>query len=306
MRPFLLISIHSLILSAILSKSRMNNNKTDVIIIGAPKCGTTTLFQMLKCHEGINACRIKEPAFFASWDGSQSQLSKYHDLWNPKNSGMRLEASPHYAGASEARKSMPKTLYDYNPELKLIYLVRHPLDRSMSDYYHKYKRRRTDRLIDDALTDFSDRNQFVHTSKYSIVYPRFSEYFGPDQMKILKFDDLVSQPQELYNEVCSFIGLQNKILTPFELRPRNRTASPLLRKWLRDIASSEKRMKLKRLLPDFIVYESKKQIELPVPSEQTINLFFNRMRQYVEKLEEFTNWDLDHWKAIQQDHDEKA
>ena len=56
--------------------------KVDFIIIGAMKCGTTSLAEILKCHPDISFSKIKEPHFFHRAKDWRKELDQYHKLFN--------------------------------------------------------------------------------------------------------------------------------------------------------------------------------------------------------------------------------
>jgi hypothetical protein len=124
----------------------------DFIIAGAPKCGTTALASFLNEHPGVCMCYIKEPRFFTKMKGDMEttitgdgpRLSGtfdngyewYASLFKNALEGQKTgEASTvYFANADSA-----KLIYDHNPNMKLILMLRHPVKRLYSHYWQEYK-----------------------------------------------------------------------------------------------------------------------------------------------------------------------
>ena len=105
------------------------------IIIGAAKSATTTLANALKRHPDIFISKPKEPKFFGrnyakGWDWYASIFRK------GEGTPLRGEASTMYASHLRDFRKTPKLLSIYLPEIKLIYIVRHPLERIVSQWRH--------------------------------------------------------------------------------------------------------------------------------------------------------------------------
>jgi hypothetical protein len=109
--------------------------RIDFVIIGAQKCGTTSLAEQLAQHPQICFSRNKEPGYFHQTEEWQAGLAKYHALFTPRNGQLCGEASTFYTFFPEWRATH-KRLYAYNPNLKLIYIMRKPVERVISHYAH--------------------------------------------------------------------------------------------------------------------------------------------------------------------------
>lgn len=109
--------------------------KANLFIIGAQKCGTSTLFDNLIKHDSIYGGEIKEKNFFSHESLFEKGVDWYHDLF-PKVSFFQklpkinyfLDASPSYLSHKEAADK----IYKYNPRAKFIVMMRNPVDRAFS------------------------------------------------------------------------------------------------------------------------------------------------------------------------------
>src|SRR5262249_47769756 len=102
-----------------------------VMIIGAMKSGTSSLYHYLTQHPEICACVKKEPEFFSAHQLHRYQnVSDYQDLWtfNPAVHRLALEASTGYTKYPE-EIDVPRKIHDYGLRPKFIYLVRNPFER---------------------------------------------------------------------------------------------------------------------------------------------------------------------------------
>lgn len=118
--------------------------KPNFLIIGAPKCGTTSLASILDQHPGCCMSRPKEVSFFQDKIGNKSNLN-YGKGWDwyakafTHYNGEKVigEATPSYANRVQSPKTA-KRIFDFNPNMKIIYMVRNPLDRQISEWKMEY------------------------------------------------------------------------------------------------------------------------------------------------------------------------
>ena len=110
----------------------------DFIIIGAMKSATSTLQEQLVLQPGIFMSSPKEPNFFSDDDVYSNGLNWYSSLFeNAKPGDLSGEASTHYTKLPTYPETI-KRLKESLPELRLIYVMRHPIDRLISHYIHEW------------------------------------------------------------------------------------------------------------------------------------------------------------------------
>jgi Sulfotransferase domain len=175
-----------------------------VIIIGAMKCGTSSLYGYLAEHPEICPCVTKEPEFFSEHQEHRyNRVTKYEDLWSFDSKVHRfvLEASTGYTKYPE-EINIPRKIYEYGLRPKFIYVVRNPFDRIRSHY------QQLERLypnFDYSIPLTSDT--FVNTSNYALQLDEYRQYFPKETFLVLDFDDLSNGPQKCVEKVCGFLGL---------------------------------------------------------------------------------------------------
>ena len=105
--------------------------KANLFIIGAMKAGTTTLHYLLDRHPDIFMSLEKEPQVFSS-----KPLASYDDIFEGYDKQKYMgESSTAYTKLPD-EPNIAKQIYDYNPDAKLIYLIREPMARAVSHYRH--------------------------------------------------------------------------------------------------------------------------------------------------------------------------
>jgi hypothetical protein len=208
------------------------------IIIGAQKCGTTALFTYLATHPEIVAAE-KELHFF-DCDNRYAQGDVFYQGLFPAVSPHQLtfESSPSYLFNPKA----PARIHAYNPDIKLIVLLRNPVDRAYSAwqmYKRMYeqnrnwfddnwvsfcnndldiKKRSEDRIfcfhsyIEDELASLEKKIVFecsvVIRGHYAEQLQRYFKLFAKDQILIIESDSLRTQTQEVLKKIQSFLGIK--------------------------------------------------------------------------------------------------
>lgn len=185
--------------------------KVDTIILGAQKCGTSTLFAILGQHPSIEPCQVKEPHFFSTSSNWKRDLSNYKKLFRPRSNARYLEASTSYTFYPHRRLGIWNDLYEYNPNMKLIYLVRNPTDRIISSYMDSFRKGYTNADIEDILFKHP---LFLNATRYYTQIIPFIRRFGRDKVQIIDFDEMVNKREETLRKVSEFLeisfdGFQN-------------------------------------------------------------------------------------------------
>lgn len=152
------------------------------MIIGAQKCGTTTLFNILNDHPSISGCTEKEPHYFSTTKNWRNDLNLYHMLFKEKEGTLNFEASTTYTFYPLRNLHIWDDIFDYNPNMKFIYIVRNPVDRIVSSYMHNYERGYIDLDIEEAL--IKERLLIELTRYYTQISP-YIKKFGRDKIWLL-------------------------------------------------------------------------------------------------------------------------
>lgn len=176
----------------------------NTFIIGAGKCGTTSLWLYLNEHPEIRFSTNKEPAFFVRPD-FRDDLEWYEGLFEP--APIVGEASTLYT-AHPVYEGVPERIRSLVPSPKLIYLVRDPIERAISHYVEHVSQGIEDRSAVEALCDPDEaRNEYVAMSSYADQVKRFLECFPESSMLILEQAELREDPAGTLERVFHFLGV---------------------------------------------------------------------------------------------------
>lgn len=175
------------------------------MIIGAMKCGTTTLADLLKAHEGVSFCKEKEPEFFSKDPDWRSNIDRYHGLFTPKTGALYAEASTGHTFQPNFNRGIWNDLFEYNPRLKFIYIVRDPIDRIVSHYMHIYERGYISIGLEETVRTLPI---MLNVSRYQAQVLPFIERFGRDRVLLLRFDQLMKERDVTLAKVAAFAGLR--------------------------------------------------------------------------------------------------
>lgn len=175
------------------------------IIIGAAKSATTTLTTILPRHPDFFISRPKEPKFFGrrydkgwSWYGRLFKAGRRFKL--------RGEGSTMYASALNSFAQAPALMHRYLPELKLVYVVRDPLDRIVSQWRHRKGRQPRTRDFQGLMRSRHLRKLVVGCSLYHERLQSFRQFYPDAQIHCLTFEDLIAAPRPTLTALLTFLG----------------------------------------------------------------------------------------------------
>src|SRR5688572_21284860 len=117
-----------------LSLAREGESPRPFLIIGAQKAGTTSLYSYLAAHPDIYGSPIKEPKYFLNEQPTANDRRAYYSLFEGRTSQRRtFEATPHYT-QFPGYTGVPQRIAAELPDAQLIYIIRHPIERTYSHY----------------------------------------------------------------------------------------------------------------------------------------------------------------------------
>jgi len=170
------------------------------ILIGAMKSGTSYIANNLEAHPEISFSRDKEPHYFSKYNMS---LEEYHQLFD-FSKAHRGEASTTYSFYPEFNKDVAADIYKYNPEMKLIYIVREPFDRITSDYMHLYTRKYTHLEFNQAIKKIPG---IIHRTQYKTQLQKYLKFFDREQILLLQYEELSKSPERCFKRITDFLNI---------------------------------------------------------------------------------------------------
>ena len=193
----------------------------DFAIIGAMKCGTTTLAAQLGAQDGVFVTTPKEPEFFSEdanyargmdWYASLYQGAAPGDLTGEGSTGLtKLPTHPEAAAR----------LHAANPEARLIYLMRDPVERAVSHYIHEWSQGVVSGDLDDALERLPEIAAY---SRYDEQLAPWRALFGADAVLCLRMEDMKADPQAVLDRVAAHLGRPGAFAWREDLGPQNVSA----------------------------------------------------------------------------------
>lgn len=255
------------------------------MIIGAMKCATSTLQKQLNLQPGIFMTTPKEPNFFSDDPVYQQGPEWYSSLYdNALENDLTGEASTHYTKLPTYPETLAR-IQDYCGEsLKLIYIVRHPVDRLVSHYIHEWSQGSIGIDINQAI---NSHQELVDYSRYHYQIQPYIEAFGQSQVQLVFYEQLIQQPQEQLARCAEFIGYPTPPVWQ-EDASRENVSSQRVRKFpgYNVLINNPILASLRRnLIPKTVRNRVKKQ--LTMQSRPTLN------QQSQTQLTEIFNQDLD-------------
>jgi hypothetical protein len=199
------------------------------LIIGAPRSGTTHLYRGLRQHPAIFMSDFKEPMFFAyegeDRPGSITNRAAYETLFHGSEPYPAVgEASTLYLYSPNAARRIRQSI----PDVRLIAILRNPTDRAFSQYtFQRFLQTEPLDTFEAALADENNRIQnnaspfllYRPVGLYGRQIPRYLDQFPKEQLLFVLQDDLDIQPQTIFQQIFSFIGVDPN----FEPDLRHRT-----------------------------------------------------------------------------------
>ena len=191
----------------------MPNPQSVALIVGAMKCGTTSLFEYVASHPAICRSVPKEPKFF-SREAWPAEMADYATFWPDFDSGQHevaLEGSTSYSKWPDIPDVTPRIeefAARHGTRFKFIYVVRDPL-----------------RMIGSGLGHGQDRGwgkgdrerllgHLLNVADFDAQLARYRARFPPEDMHVLQLERLAENPASQLDAIFSFLGLDGSLAAP--------------------------------------------------------------------------------------------
>lgn len=263
-----------------------------VMIIGAMKCGTSSLYDYLSGHPQICPSITKEPEFFSENQGHGVDVENYNDLFPFDGSIHKytLDGSTGYT-KYPAELDVPKKIHNYGISPKFIYIIRNPFDRIQSHFNFMQK--------DEKWTLDVTSKHLINTCDYFLQLEQYKQYFPESSILLLDFDDLKTNPSGVLERIYDFLNLPHNYF-PNGYDVKNQT---------RNISSFEKRIRalkldkclhylprvIKDLLKSTIIRLSPTDKRTRTLTEAERKLIFNQLKGSMCDLRKIYGFDTEKW-----------
>jgi hypothetical protein len=249
-------------------KQRRKIDRLDFILAGAQKSGTTALHYFLNKHPNITMGNQQEMHFFDNdefFAGTVDYDLLHRHFPRVARSTIAGECTPSYL----YWKPAAERIWQYNAKIKLLVLLRNPIDRAFAHWnMQRFKGREPLDFLEAVKEEKiriagappieARRFAYVDRGLYAQQLERFFQFFPREQVKVVKFENFQTQQRETLDSIFSFLGL--KPLAAVRSRDRN-----------------------------------------VVPYERAMNweekvFLFNNFANDIAKLERLLGWDCSDWK----------
>lgn len=180
------------------------NRLPNFLCIGAQKAGTTWLYENLKCHPEIFIPDKRDLHYFDY--NFYRPLSFYLNNFKDQENKVRGEVMPGYGLLNTDRIGF---VYSIIPNLKLIYLLRNPIERAWSHAIMRFTKFQGRSLSDISNTEFiAHFNSELSLKKgnYLKIIENWEKFFPEKSISFFFYDDIIEKPEVLLNEIFRFLG----------------------------------------------------------------------------------------------------
>jgi hypothetical protein len=196
--------------------SMAGQRKPNLFLIGAMKSGTTYLNKLLGAHPAIFMCCPEEPSYFVDPRQLRALWPEAWDcgFWRSEENYLRLfQTAPDVVLLGEASTSytkrplvsgVPERIRSFNPDARFIYLLRDPVERTISHYWHMVWFHAERRRILEAVRS---EPQYLDISYYAMQVRPYLELFGRERVAVLTFEQLTAAPVPTMQSLYGWLGL---------------------------------------------------------------------------------------------------
>lgn len=198
-----------------------------LFLIGAQKAGTTSLAYLLDQHPDIAVSNPKEPGFFSQH--YDKGLEWYRQCFPAELPRLLVDASTGYTmasvGAAEGQGGtddpglVPRRIKAHSPDARFVYVLRDPVDRTISAYQHD---RRAGRLANSTLREAVSATSFyTDVSRYYRQFAPYAAMFPRERFLFIEFSELIRDPVQVARQCIEFAGLDAGSVTLRLAEPKN-------------------------------------------------------------------------------------
>ncbi len=190
----------------------------DFVVIGAMKCATSSLHDQLDRQDGISMSDPKEPNYFSDGPNFAKGIDWYRSLFSSMPIGdLKGESSTHltkYPVHPDAAERMHESL----PNAKLLYVMRDPIKRLVSQYIHEWSQSTISGDINQAIREHA---RLISYSSYAMQLDKYTRFYSRGQILPVFFERLMSEPQAEFERICRFVGFDGTPVWEIEAQAQN-------------------------------------------------------------------------------------
>ncbi|HEC77247.1 MAG TPA: hypothetical protein ENI33_08350 [Thermoplasmatales archaeon] len=268
------------------------------IIPGAMKSGTTALRIYLAQHPDVFMAS-KEIHFFDREENFEKGIEWYEKFFNDWNGERAIgEKTPEYL----YDEKVPERIYNVLPNVKLIFVLRNPVDRAYSHYWHNVRNGQEMMSFEEALEKEEERIKnpkwkkiysYKDRGKYILQIKRYAKFFSKSNMLFILAEDLKGDRENILRKILESFGVDPN----FEFRDlKEKHVGGIPRSIFLARLAGNKYIKKYRILRDFIKRINTRKGKVPPMKEETREKLQEYFEEYNKELEKFTRLNLEKWR----------
>ena len=297
-------------------------NKPNFLVVGAAKCGTTSLDRYLKQHPDVFLPEIKECRYFSDLlDKNINPFTKkehvkivsnpkdYYGLFKNANVKAIGDISPDYL--YYYKESIKKIKKELGNDIKIIIILRDPVQRSYSNYLHMLREGFDKFTFQEIIEQEEQWKKENIWYGFYVTGPGF--YFNStkayldnfENVKILIFEEFIKNTQKYLKDICEFLNIDSHFVFNEPLF-KNKTGIPknkLLNSFIKKQFPFKKIMKRtlifllgQKYFEKKLLMISENNLQKPKMDEDIKSSLKNLYKDDIEKLEKLLKKDLSIWK----------
>ncbi|MBT4529881.1 MAG: hypothetical protein HOC27_01630 [Phycisphaerae bacterium] len=257
-------------------------------MVGCQRCGTTWTAAALRDHPQVYQPVKKQSYFF----------DRYYDKGIDWYLSFFKDVKPHHKAVGEIATgycfpdSVPRMAKHF-PDVKLMMVMRNPIDRAYSNYQTRKVEEEWDSFEDAIELD----SEFLERGQYIDQVEALLEYYDRDKILFLLYDDLSNNDRAYLTEILNFIGVDSDRESKLFGQRKNAAIFPRVRKWLHLLGlDSFVHLIRKSFIGDWLRRSRKSKGSAYQPmNPRTKKKLIEHFRPYNARLSTFLHRDLSHW-----------
>lgn len=284
----------------------MPSRRPNLFVIGAMKSGTSSLHKYLGEHPQIYMTEEKEPHYFVKELNWRKGEKWYLDLFRNSGDAKIIGESSTYYTKLPTFQGIAERIEDFAPDAKFIYIMRDPVKRCISQYWHHYQARRSyDEERRDMLTAFRENECYLAYSNYAMQLRPYLERFGERRVFTLTMEEFLAEPAASMHQIFDWLGVDPEF-HPSSLGEKvHQTAKVVARRnrFLHKLRNSSGWEAIRWAVPSQLIRLGAAMAERnpvdrsTVSTEDAVAYISPILKEYVDDLStllnrDFTEWDL--------------
>jgi hypothetical protein len=201
----------------------MKSPRPNLFLIGAMKSGTSYLSELLGAHPAIFMSAEKEPTYFVDPSVLRQDWPRMWEqgYWRSEDRYLSLFAAAGQAAVigegSTCYSKLPtyahvaERILDFSPQARFIYIMRDPIERTISHYWHFVGSSRERRPMPVAIRS---NPEYTDVSYYARQLGEYLQHVGRERIFVLTFEELLTNPAEQMSRIYAWLGVDSSFPLP--------------------------------------------------------------------------------------------